>query len=160
MIENGNRLLDELGMKNRYATYREYGADLSMQQEQPYRLMSGGVQIYYWMLHILSQIPENSVLLMDDPFAKMDRDSVGQFLEIMKKMRDIQFILTAQSNMYMDEGWTQGCSQICLDTHRDFERLYKRPDFVYKRLFHDRSLNMSWAKRSMRWKSGMWSLKK
>lgn len=127
MIKNANKLLDEMRIEN------PYRVELSKSNDKSYNLMSGGVQTYYWILNILYNMPQESVLLIDEPFAMLNTYIAGQLLNIMGKMKGIQFILTASLRLDVPEGY----NQIYLDAQRNYIGRYRRVNFDYRRVFND-----------------------
>lgn len=126
MINNANELLDKMGIENKYKV------DFS-DSNKSYNLMSGGTQIYYWILNILYNIPQKSVLLIDEPFAKLDDYITDQLLYIMGEMKDIQFILTSNPRIDVHRDF----NHIYIDTQRKNIGRYERINFDYKRVFYD-----------------------
>lgn len=93
--------------------------------------MSEGMQAYYWILNVLFSAPSESVLLMDDPFAMLDICTAEDLMAIMKKMNDIQFILTGNLSMDVPED----CNRILVNEYRNKGINYKRIQFDYFRVF-------------------------
>lgn len=95
-----------------------------------FQFISEGMQSVIRILNMLYYIPDNSVLLLDDPFAMLDINSVEMLLTVMRKLQTVQIILSA--NMYEGER-IQG-NKIYLE--RDFDdRFLNYPHFKYKEMF-------------------------
>ena len=71
--------------------------------------------------------------MIDEPFAMLDTYIAGQLLNIMGKMKGIQFILTANLRLDVPEGY----NQIYLDAQRNYIGRYRRVNFDYRRVFND-----------------------
>lgn len=127
MINNANKLLDRIGIENKYK------ADFLDSHSKSYDLMSGGIQTFYRILNILFNTPPNSVLLIDEPFTMLDYDTIGQLMDIMEEMKDIQFIFTSNPRMEV----RKSVNQIYIDTPRKSIGRHERVDFDYKRVFND-----------------------
>jgi hypothetical protein len=127
MINNVNQFLDEKGIENIYKI------DISNSECKSYNIMSGGVQTYYWLVNLISNTPQDSVLMIDEPFAMLDYNTVNEVLNIMKKMKNIQFILTSNQSVAVNEEY----NTIILEAEGDFTRRGERMDFDYQRIFHD-----------------------
>lgn len=66
-------------------------------ENRKHYLMSGGQQTFIKILSILSMLPEGSVLLMDEAFARIDSYTIERILNLMQKMNNIQFIISIGS---------------------------------------------------------------
>lgn len=129
MINNANKLLDRMEIENRYRV------DFSDSNSKSYNLMSSGIQAFYCILNILFNTPPNSVLLIDEPFALLDYDTIAQLIDIMGEIKDIQFILTSNPQIEIH----RDVNRIGIETQSKYTGRYDRLDFDYKRVFYDDS---------------------
>lgn len=127
MISNALKLLTELGIED------EFTMSTSIKYNSSYNFMSGGMQAYYWILNLLYHIPQESVFMMDEPFAMLDLHIREQLLSIIRKMESIQFILTTNSSVDIKSDYTK----IYLDMKYEYYSKYERPNFDYRRIFSD-----------------------
>lgn len=67
------------------------------------KLLSGGVVAILNIFYYLSYIPNDSVVLADAIFSRMDRYSVNLLLNLFKKMTHIQFVLAENPYLQFDE---------------------------------------------------------
>lgn len=82
MIKNAMKLLKNVDMERYF----------SLAYEGVY--MSQGQQSVIQILNLLYLIPSNSILLLDAPFAKVDSKIRNNLIEVMKRLKDVQIILT------------------------------------------------------------------
>lgn len=128
MIERANRFLDGKGIRNAHKI------EISRAEHGSYNFLSTGVQTFYWLIYLISKIPQNSVFMIDEPFAAVDYNTAKEILNIMKQMNHVQFILTTNLRMDVNEE----CHLNILDMDRNIARRKERIDFDYHRiLFHN-----------------------
>ena len=82
MVKNAVKLLKNVDMERYF----------SLAYEGVY--MSQGQQSVIQILNLLYLIPSNSILLLDAPFAKVDLKVRNDLIEVMKRLKDMQIILT------------------------------------------------------------------
>ena len=82
MVKNAVKLLKNVDMEGHF----------SLAYEGLY--MSQGQQSIIRILNMLYLIPSNSILLLDAPFAKVDLKVRNDLIEVMKRLKDMQIILT------------------------------------------------------------------
>lgn len=126
-INNVVKLLNRLDIDD------EYLGVISSENNNFYNFMSGGMQAYYCILNILYHVPQESIFMMDDPFDMLDTHITEQILGVMRKMDNIQFILTA--NMMRDSNIDY--NRVLLEAKYEYPPVYKGPDFTYRRIFSD-----------------------
>lgn len=124
-INNAGKLLNKLEIVD------EYTALISAEDNKSYNFMSGGMQAYYWILNLLYHVPQNSVVMIDELFAKLDLHMTENILNIMDKIENVQFILTA--NLMMDV--KRDYNKIVLESKYVHSYRYSVPDFSYRRVF-------------------------
>lgn len=118
MIKNAIKLLKHVDMEGKF----------SLDYEGLY--MSQGQQSVIQILNMLYLIPSNSILLLDAPFAKVDLKVRNDLMEIMKRLKDVQIILTATINEEIET------NVICL--RRTCKNIIStRPQFDYKKVFNN-----------------------
>jgi ABC-type multidrug transport system ATPase subunit len=124
-INNAGNLLNKLEIVD------EYTALISTEDNKSYNFMSEGMQAYYWILNLLYHVPQNSVVMIDELFAKLDLHMTENILNIMDKIENVQFILTA--NLMMDV--KRDYNKIVLESKYVHSYRYSVPDFSYRRVF-------------------------
>ncbi|OYO90096.1 hypothetical protein CG709_13445, partial [Lachnotalea glycerini] len=67
-----------------------------LENDKSFRYMSIGQQIYFGILSVLSYVPSDSVLLVDDLFGYLDMCTIESIVRVMKKNTKNQFVLTPQ----------------------------------------------------------------
>lgn len=124
MIKNAVDLLNKCGFSDRRIVKDNYNII------ENYRYISGGQQAVIRILNMLSYIPQDSVLLLDAPFAMLDTGTIALLLMVMRQLK-IQIILTANIG---DAEKLEG-NKIYLE--RDWEHVYHGyPTFQYKEIFY------------------------
>lgn len=126
-IKNALRLLDRMDIED------EYSVSASAKNSKFYNLMSGGMQVYYWLLNLLYHIPQESVFMMDEPFSMLDLHITEKLLYIMERMENIQFILTVNMRQDINKDY----NKIFLKTKYEYPPKYKGPEFSYRRIFNN-----------------------
>ncbi|MBP3326827.1 MAG: putative DNA binding domain-containing protein [Coprococcus sp.] len=123
MIKNAVDLLNKCGFSDRRIVNDNFHII------ENYRYISGGQQAVIRILNMLSYIPQDSVLLLDAPFAMLDTGTIALLLMVMRQLQ-IQIILTA--NMH-DAERLKG-NKIYLQ-REDGDRYHGYPTFQYKEIF-------------------------
>ena len=90
--------------------------------------MSQGQQSVIQILNLLYLIPSNSILLLDAPFAKMDSKIRNNLIEVMKRLKDVQIILTTTITEETEENVIY-----LIRTCKDI--ISTRPQFDYNKIF-------------------------
>lgn len=124
MIKNAVKLLDTCGVNDTHFIkgYSNFNSN--------YHYMSGSIQAVIRILNMLSQVQEGSVLLLDAPFAMLDRNAAQLILEVIRHLQ-IQVILTANVR---EGSWLEG-NKIFLERSFD-QSYYGQLRFDYKELFY------------------------
>ena len=118
MVKNAMKLLKNVDMEGQF----------SLAYEGLY--MSQGQQSVIQILNMLYLIPSNSILLLDAPFAKVDLKVRNDLIEVMKRLNDVQIILTTS---IIEE---TEANVICLI--RTCKKIIStRPQFDYKKIFNN-----------------------
>ena len=89
MIRNAKDLLRKVGCEDN-TVY-----ELQLDHARKFRYISAGMQFMIRILNMLYYIPSNSVLLIDAPFSKLDVNMIKFLSTVMKKLSNVQIILTA-----------------------------------------------------------------
>ncbi len=126
-IDNAIKLLKKLNIDD------EYSDSYVIRKSNFYNFMSGGIQAYYWILNLLYHVPHESVFMMDAPFGILDLHISEQLLRIMDKMKNIQFILTANSRQDVNIDY----NKIILEANHEYSPKNKGPSFSYKKIFNN-----------------------
>ena len=121
MVKNAVKLLKNVDMEGHF----------SLAYEGLY--MSQGQQSIIRILNMLYLIPSNSILLLDAPFAKVDLKVRNDLIEVMKRLKDMQIILTTSVIEEVE------ANAICL-IRACKNIISTRPQFDYKKIFNN---NMS-----------------
>ena len=124
MLSNAMELQKKINLKD------ELMDRWDINQKDGFLFMSGVQQSYLAVLDLLYRLPEGSILLLDEPFAKLDSCLRKQLLEIMTQIKGVQIILTAGSR-YDFQGYCNKIELDCADVYEFFER----PEFDYRRFF-------------------------
>ena len=90
--------------------------------------MSQGQQSIIRILNMLYLIPSNSILLLDAPFAKVDSKIRNNLIEVMKRLKDVQIILTTTITEETEENVIY-----LIRTCKDI--ISTRPQFDYNKIF-------------------------
>jgi len=118
MVKNAIKLLKHVDMEGQF----------SLDYEGLY--MSQGRQSVIQILNMLYLIPSNSILLLDAPFVKVDLKARNDLMEVMKRLKDVQIILTTTINEEIET------NVICL--RRICKNIIStRPQFDYKKVFNN-----------------------
>ena len=80
--------------------------------------MSQGQQSVIQILNLLYLIPSNSILLLDAPFAKVDSKIRNNLIEVMKRLKDVQIILTTTITEETEENVEQETSSLTENAHK------------------------------------------
>ncbi|MCK9301188.1 MAG: ATP-binding cassette domain-containing protein [Bacteroidales bacterium] len=97
-VQNGLELLDMLHMKHKRPQVEQYALKLGLEvqiTEQPFTIISGG-QKQRLVMAICFAL-DKSILLMDEPTASLDEDSIQMLLHTVGQMKD-RTILSASHN--------------------------------------------------------------
>lgn len=116
MIKNAMKLLKNVDMERYF----------SLAYEGVY--MSQGQQSVIQILNLLYLIPSNSILLLDAPFAKVDSKIRNNLIEVMKRLKDVQIILTTTITEETEENVIY-----LIRTCKDI--ISTRPQFDYNKIF-------------------------
>lgn len=128
MIQSVNQFLEEKGIENKHKI------KAFKSEHKSYHMISGGEQAYYRLLFLLCSIEKDSVLLIDEPFAKLDYSTVNDVLNIMRTIDHVQFILTTGLRTIIAGEY----NQIALEPEREPGKKYDYPIYDYKRVFYDK----------------------
>ena len=131
MITNAKDLLRKVGCEDN----KIY--ELHIDNERKFRYISGGLQFAIRFLNMLHYIPTNSILLIDSPFSKLDSNMTNLLLTVMKKLSNVQIILTA--NIVKGE-MLQG-NKIYLERNSDY-RLHNYFRYTSKTIFSNDMKNL------------------
>ena len=116
MIKNAMKLLKNVDMERYF----------SLAYEGVY--MSQGQQSVIQILNLLYLIPSNSILLLDAPFAKVDSKIRNNLIEVMKRLKDVQIILTTTITEETEENVSSDCVEVIFqniaDESKIIEELY------------------------------------
>lgn len=118
MVKNAVKLLKNVDMEGHF----------SLAYEGLY--MSQGQQSIIRILNMLYLIPSNSILLLDAPFAKVDLKVRNDLIEVMKRLKDMQIILTTSVIEEVE------ANAICL-IRACKNIISTRPQFDYKKIFNN-----------------------
>lgn len=116
MVKNAVKLLKNVDMEGHF----------SLAYEGLY--MSQGQQSIIRILNMLYLIPSNSILLLDAPFAKVDLKVRNDLIEVMKRLKDVQIILTTTITEETEENVIY-----LIRTCKDI--ISTRPQFDYNKIF-------------------------
>ncbi|RHP30660.1 MULTISPECIES: RNA-binding domain-containing protein [Clostridia] len=116
MIKNAMKLLKNVDMERYF----------SLAYEGVY--MSQGQQSVIQILNLLYLIPSNSIILLDAPFAKVDSKIRNNLIEVMKRLKDVQIILTTTITEETEENVIY-----LIRTCKDI--ISTRPQFDYNKIF-------------------------
>ncbi|MDD2560472.1 MAG: ATP-binding cassette domain-containing protein [Bacteroidales bacterium] len=97
-VQNGLELLDMLHMKHKRPQVEQYAFNLGLEApiiEQPFAIISGG-QKQRLVMAICFAL-DKSIILMDEPTASLDEDSIQLLLRTIGQMKD-RTILSASHN--------------------------------------------------------------
>lgn len=94
-IQHASRFLRNLGIKGHHIL------ETCLTKSEMNIVMSYGEQAYIDLVCFLSTIPENSVLIGDSIFSRMDAFMTSMLMEVLERMRNVQVILA--ENCHMEE---------------------------------------------------------
>ncbi|PXV87826.1 ABC-type transport system involved in cytochrome c biogenesis ATPase subunit [Lachnotalea glycerini] len=103
-----------------------------LENDKSFRYMSIGQQIYFGILSVLSYVPSDSVLLVDDLFGYLDMCTIESIVRVMKKITNIQFVLTSH---FSSSSKLLDCEMIDLTPEKS-NNDYEQPNFQYNRFFN------------------------
>jgi ABC-type multidrug transport system ATPase subunit len=103
-----------------------------LESNKSFHYLSAGKQMYIGLISVLSYIPSNGIVLVDGLFNTLDNSVIKGIIKIMKKMTDMQFIITAipSNGMVFDSNIVELAAEKYCNN-------YAKPDFQYERFFRE-----------------------